>query len=353
VVGPTGVEEFEAAERSRLLRIERLILYVCIGTCTVMAGLGALVNDPWALYISVVGVFLLGAALVLNFTGRLQATAFVMATIALLMVTLTAATGDGLYDLSMMAYPAILLFAGMTLRPRDFALFIVLVVCAVSFVAINQSTQVLATRPGETPPAAALTVSLAIMSITVFAVALLATSHRRALSTAHHEISRRVKVEAELADLSLKDALTGVSSRRAYDVELERLRVSRLFPVSVLIADIDNLKRVNDTSGHRAGDRLIMRASRVLSSAVRAEDLIARIGGDEFAVLLAESDESAVRGVLERVEHALANPEDPSELSLNLSVGVATARSDADLDDAIASADRMMYDHKSAKKLAG
>lgn len=110
------------------------------------------------------------------------------------------------------------------------------------------------------------------------------------------DITERKQMEEDLLRLSTHDILTGLYNRNFYEVELERLQISRLYPISIVIADMDDLKSVNDHFGHSAGDILLQRVANYLHQAFRAEDIIARIGGDEFAVLLQFGDLLGVRG---------------------------------------------------------
>ncbi|MDD5369776.1 MAG: diguanylate cyclase, partial [Anaerolineaceae bacterium] len=100
------------------------------------------------------------------------------------------------------------------------------------------------------------------------------------------DITDRKKVEDELRYLSTHDRLTGIYNRGYFEEELARLDHGRQFPVSVLMADVDGLKETNDTHGHQAGDELLRQTAEVLKSAFRAQDVVARIGGDEFGILL-------------------------------------------------------------------
>ena len=96
----------------------------------------------------------------------------------------------------------------------------------------------------------------------------------------------RERAQEELKYLSIHDTLTGLYNRNFFMAEIERLERGRAFPISIVMADADHLKETNDRQGHPAGDALLKRIAQTLTIAFRAEDVIARIGGDEFAVLL-------------------------------------------------------------------
>jgi len=129
-----------------------------------------------------------------------------------------------------------------------------------------------------------------------------------------------------------------------------RLEASRDFPVSFCVADIDDMKKTNDTLGHAAGDELLKRAAQVLQSVFRLSDVLTRIGGDEFALILPRTDPHVSERILTRIKENLAihNTRFPGA-PLQLSLGVATAQKE-NLLDAFKLADTRMYEDKRAHK---
>ncbi len=151
---------------------------------------------------------------------------------------------------------------------------------------------------------------------------------------------------ARLAQVIRTDALTGVASRTAwegalYAEELHRGRSGS--PVSVVIVDIDELKRINDEIGHAAGDELLRRSAALLSDSVRATDLVARIGGDEFGVLLRYTNAEQAQIWCSRLEDRVRESEGNS---LSFSVGFASVPPHETLSEAVHDADRRMYMRK-------
>jgi diguanylate cyclase (GGDEF)-like protein len=150
-----------------------------------------------------------------------------------------------------------------------------------------------------------------------------------------------------LAQLVHVDALTGGANRRAWDDEVAAWQTeSSHRPAFVLSCDLDGLKEVNDRYGHAAGDALIRGASNLLRSNVREGDLVARVGGDEFVVLLAEADATTARKVLARVRRAQRVWRVTEHgLTPSLSIGLAEV-SDGHLERALVAADQAMYANK-------
>jgi diguanylate cyclase (GGDEF)-like protein/PAS domain S-box-containing protein len=165
------------------------------------------------------------------------------------------------------------------------------------------------------------------------------------------DITSRKQVEGMLLHFSTHDSLTGLYNRAYFDEEIARLEQARDFPVCIVIADIDDLKRTNDRHGHASGDELLRQTAQSLSCAFRREDIIARIGGDEFAVLLPNANEEGVQKILSRIKdnvqaYNAIHPEIPLKLSLGTSI-VETGNS---LTAAIKQADEKMYLEKHGKK---
>jgi diguanylate cyclase (GGDEF)-like protein/PAS domain S-box-containing protein len=165
------------------------------------------------------------------------------------------------------------------------------------------------------------------------------------------DISDYKKIEASLHYIASHDTLTGLYNRSFFEEEMARFEKSRLFPISIVVADIDGMKLANDAFGHNAGDELLRRSANVLLETFRSEDIIARIGGDEFAVLLPDTEADVALTAIARVRAALRNQvHQYPEFPLRLSMGAATTNKELSLSEALILADRNMYNDKLLKR---
>jgi diguanylate cyclase (GGDEF)-like protein/PAS domain S-box-containing protein len=164
-----------------------------------------------------------------------------------------------------------------------------------------------------------------------------------------HDVTERKRIEEELAHQALHDPLTGLPNRALF---LDRLRHAivrlRRHPgeVAVLFVDLDRFKNVNDTLGHDAGDQVLAEAAKRLRESARAEDTVARFGGDEFTILCDDADQDEAKEVAERILAALARPFSRSgrEFHLSASIGIrVNGHATADPDSLLRDADMALY----------
>ncbi len=154
--------------------------------------------------------------------------------------------------------------------------------------------------------------------------------------------------EEQLRYLSLHDQLTGLYNRTFFETEMDRLENSREYPISVISTDLDGLKLINDTMGHHSGDRLLKAAGDLLHKSLRSSDMLARIGGDEYAALLPNTDHKTSEKIAKRIRNNIArhNSENP-DMPISLSLGLATAAdNEAPLQAIFKMADDLMYRDK-------
>jgi diguanylate cyclase (GGDEF)-like protein/PAS domain S-box-containing protein len=166
------------------------------------------------------------------------------------------------------------------------------------------------------------------------------------------DITERKRNEEKLRYVSMHDALTGLYNRSFFEEEMRRLNGSREYPLTIIVADIDGLKLINDTMGHASGDSLLKACAAVLQKSLRGYDILARIGGDEFAVLLPRSDERSGKKIIKRIRVFCEEyNREHNELPLHISMGAATAQGEtALLEDVLKKADDLMYRDKRERK---
>lgn len=165
------------------------------------------------------------------------------------------------------------------------------------------------------------------------------------------DISEQKRTEKQLIYLSTHDELTGLYNRAFFGTEVDRFALGRHFPLSFIAADVDGLKQVNDSQGHAMGDKLLQSAANVLNQSLRPDDILARIGGDEFAVLLPDTSETTVASIMERIKKNIGIfNETCNDFSLGLSLGAAIAERGESLSEVFERADEAMYREKYKKR---
>lgn len=165
------------------------------------------------------------------------------------------------------------------------------------------------------------------------------------------DVTELKRAEDALRYTSTHDPLTGLYNRAWFETEFDRLSRGRTTPISVLVADLDGLKQVNDRIGHKAGDELLCRAASLLVNCCRADDCIARIGGDEFTVLLPGVGESDASDMVARIRRKMQQePKTTQGHAVSLSLGIATTDTPLKLAEALALADRRMYEDKALRR---
>ena len=137
------------------------------------------------------------------------------------------------------------------------------------------------------------------------------------------DITLRKKAEEEIMYLSYYDQLTGLYNRRFYEEELKRIDTSRNLPITLVLADVNGLKLTNDAFGHTLGDNLLREVAQIFKEECRTEDVIARIGGDEFVFLLPKTDGNETRRIIERINRSISEKQ-KEHVIYSVSFGWAT-----------------------------
>ncbi len=160
------------------------------------------------------------------------------------------------------------------------------------------------------------------------------------------DITERKNNEEMLRHLSYHDQLTELYNRRFFEEELKRLDTPRNLPISIIMADINGLKLINDSFGHTIGDEYLISLARILKCACRADEIIARLGGDEFGIVLVNTDAAEASIIVNRLKDLISNTK-VAGIILSVSFGCETKeKAEQSLSETIASAENHMYAHK-------
>jgi diguanylate cyclase (GGDEF)-like protein/PAS domain S-box-containing protein len=145
-----------------------------------------------------------------------------------------------------------------------------------------------------------------------------------------HDITDRKRKEAEIKHLSFYDSLTGLYNRAYFEEKKLELDHQEYYPISIITGDINGLKLINDTLGHIEGDKLLRTIGEILKTSCRADDIIARFGGDEFNIMLPRTSNEVALQIVDRIYERceVYNKNEPSELNwISISLGAATKKS--------------------------
>lgn len=178
-----------------------------------------------------------------------------------------------------------------------------------------------------------------------------------------HELEMRIRagrrimeLEEKLHDMSFKDSLTDIYNRRGFFTLSEHQLIMagrQKRTLLLLFADIDNLKEINDTYGHKEGDSALIETARILKETYRKSDIIARIGGDEFAVLFMVESENDTEAIKDRLQKKLETYNKKcGKYMLSISFGISSfnPRSAHDIEHVLSQADELMYEQKKSKQ---
>lgn len=164
------------------------------------------------------------------------------------------------------------------------------------------------------------------------------------------DITDKKEQRKKIEYMSFHDSLTGLYNRRFFEEELLRLDTPRNLPISIVMGDVNSLKLTNDIFGHAFGDMLLEKVTEVMQKVCRADDIIARWGGDEFVILLPRTGPEDARGIVERIQSEVAKQQIRA-IRGSLSIGFDTKRHpQEDIMQVLASAEARMYSAKTLER---
>lgn len=151
--------------------------------------------------------------------------------------------------------------------------------------------------------------------------------------------------------LNRYNKLTGLYNRSFFDEELQRLQKSDELPISIMVCDLDGLKIINDTMGHEKGDELLIKCSQIIKSCMGENDILARIGGDEFAAIMPQTHKGRAENIVKLIKkRVIEHNEINKELPISISIGIATSIQSTYLEHLLKEADNEMYNEKLIQK---
>lgn len=160
------------------------------------------------------------------------------------------------------------------------------------------------------------------------------------------DITERKKLENQIEYQSFHDKLTGLYNRAYFDMELKRLDTERQLPISIIIGDMNNLKLINDALGHLEGDKLLCKVARILKESCRNEDIVVRLGGDEYVILLPQCSEITAVRVADKIR-AECKKHKSASIPISIALGVASKENNSEaVADVFALAESRMYTNK-------
>jgi diguanylate cyclase (GGDEF)-like protein/PAS domain S-box-containing protein len=171
------------------------------------------------------------------------------------------------------------------------------------------------------------------------------------------DITERKRAESAIQTLSLADELTGLYNRRGF-FAFSKQHLSSLQRTNkglmLVYADLDGLKQINDSFGHKEGDRALVKTAELLKETFRSSDVLGRLGGDEFTVLAAVDSEGSVESLVDRLEQKFKSYNSlktvPYKLSISIGLALLDHEDKQSIEDLMAAADRAMYENKRKKR---
>lgn len=160
------------------------------------------------------------------------------------------------------------------------------------------------------------------------------------------DITEKKKKVEENKYLLHRDVLTDLYNRRFFEEEMQRLDTKRQLPISIIMADVNGLKIINDSLGHEQGDELLIKTADILKEVVREEDILARLGGDEFAILLPQTSKKVAQKIIVRIKKKYLETK-KDKISVSLALGSATKeKMSQNIEKIFTQADDSMYQDK-------
>lgn len=164
------------------------------------------------------------------------------------------------------------------------------------------------------------------------------------------DITNSMLIEEKINYYSYHDQLTDLYNRHYYEQELKNMDDDKMYPLSIIIGDVNGLKLTNDIFGHQAGDQLLIKIARIMEECTREEDVVARWGGDEYSIILPNTSNADAKKIVERIQQ-MTGEQESKTLPLDIALGVATKEDERMyIEDIYKAAEDEMYQVKTKQK---
>jgi diguanylate cyclase (GGDEF)-like protein len=164
------------------------------------------------------------------------------------------------------------------------------------------------------------------------------------------DLTNEKKYKSKIEHISFHDHLTGLYNRRFFNTELKRLDTKRNFPLGIIIGDVNGLKFFNDTFGHDLGDEVLIKVADLLKNIMRSDDIVARYGGDEYCIIIKNTDILELENIIKRIKNKLKKIK-VKNFNLNLALGFSIKnRESENISDIFKKAEKLMYHNKFTTK---
>ncbi|HTX71982.1 MAG TPA: GGDEF domain-containing protein, partial [Rectinemataceae bacterium] len=236
---------------SRGARILLIIILATMAVFLFVVAIALLVwHDAALAAISFGGAVVMALPLTLILRGHREASGLALLLSFVCAVTLICMVGQGIHDITILTYPVVVIIGSLILGRRHFLIVSALTLAAVAWLTLGESHGLFSLKPIGPVTVLDFMIMASILLVAILAADLLARDMRSNLERARSEITRRKATEERLRHQSIHDSLTGIYNRAMFEEEVERFERNREFPVSIIVADVDDLKITNDTAGH-------------------------------------------------------------------------------------------------------
>ncbi|WP_431028485.1 sensor domain-containing diguanylate cyclase [Lysinibacillus sp. LZ02] len=173
-----------------------------------------------------------------------------------------------------------------------------------------------------------------------------------AIHGVYRNVGSKVAIQQELEYKAMHDHLTGTKNRACFDAQMALYNNKESVPIGMIVCDLDNLKCINDKQGHKMGDAYIQQSANIIREAVGSKGIVARIGGDEFSIMMPHVTSEIVDDVMEQIRYKVQQFNHVTEqFSIQISIGSSySPYSFGQMEELFEEADRVMYREKQKKK---